>query len=324
MSESVQGRVAIHRYLPQVGCAAGAMLAVGVGTAAFGGGGLSAALGVVLGSLWHAISAAAGWAGALLSRAPWTLVIDATVGTCLYFLCRMIRAGAHRRAYLVSLAVTTALYVLYLCTALAWDADYLASVFKALVVSAVLTIPASMWAAQCKPDMGRTEEWWWGWHWLLTVVGVVVGVVVAINWFLDTRDTLPNVSAEVQAKYGAELARMGFEDVDREGMTMDFNTCASLDIQFREGNASVEPGPISTDVFYGVQGDTATSCVAMRMRNGKLTMIFPDRKRNVSRADTEKAAMAAADALMGQIRSAYAVVEQHHAANETWRSDGGA
>lgn len=329
--------VAPRRRLSEITCVVGAIAAVAIGTVTLGGAPATMPmLASLLAWIWSAMLATAAVCAIVLAHTPWTAVFDILAGICLYCLCRVLRARARRRAYLVSFVTLAVAWVLYACVQPA-DSDVQIEWLKALVIGIALAAPGAWWFMRAPRDsrgnpvrasdrgMSAAEEWAWVGVGGFTVVAFVLSCVMGLAHLLDSTNTMPDVTQQVQAKYGAELDQLGFEDVNRVDIVDDdHNSCKSLNVVFHEG---VQPGvtpPPLTDVFLHYEGDEYNSpmpaCIGMRFREGKLTMAFPDAVAGTRREDAVKAALAGVDQLMVEIRQAHAAVEARNAVSATWQT----
>ncbi|CAB3754371.1 hypothetical protein [Paraburkholderia humisilvae] len=304
----------------QLACAAGAFIAVGVGMYLFSATGLTPIL-TFLHAVWHGLVWSIGaFFPALAADIPWLPTLCIVGGLAAYSGCRYARSGVHERAFVGLLAVLLGLGVIYLIGAPAGidlevlfrNVAIMAFVFS-VALSKGLKIrrpPKSEKSCGCVSLVGAVS--------VLTCAAAII--LQVFHWF-DAADSMPDVSREVQAQYGAELARMGFEDVNRSGQ-QDGGICKSLHVVFRDGTAT-DVAPV--DVWPTDRADPEYSdadyshCLALRLRGGKLTMIVPDPGHNATRDETRAAVLNAADATMGVIRAQYAEVEHDKAVADSWK-----
>lgn len=324
-----------RNFLPQITCGFGALGAIGIGTALFGGHAAVVALvSYLLAALCGFLAELTAGMGRLLPELPWTILFNVVCGVCFYCMCRLLRAGVNRQAYLISLATGLVMWILYL-TALPVDVDAQLEALKGLSAGIVLSWPGVYWyGRQTKMltsawkilGISRKEDCAWNLLMVFAVIGSIATAITGLAWVLNSTDTLPDVSAAVEAKYGAELQRMGFEDVQREGIFLDNNACKSLDVEFRDGTRTgVAPPAVDSDVFVHDEGDefryASPDCIGMRFRSGHLTMQFPDAVDGARRDIVVQRALATSDDMMNRIRVAYARVEARKEANATWQGD---
>lgn len=298
------------RFNGQVACAAGAVLAVLAGMWLFSPTGFDPVF-AVLHAMWHAIASGVGAAFPLLvADIPWFPTLCIVGGLAAYCGCRYARSGAHEKPFIVLLSILLWLGVIYVIGGPAnMDLEVL---FRNIsLVTFVFCVALMKGLAIKRPDNDVS-----GFVEFLAVVTCGAAIVLQVmNWF-DAANTMPDVTAEVQAKYGSELVEMGFEDTNREDTDVG-GVCGSIDTVFRDGKAGrLDP----VDVWPSDHGsDNKPSCLALRMRAGRLTLIVPDAPAHkATREETRQAALNAVDQTMTMIRKEYGVVENNKAVADSW------
>jgi hypothetical protein len=312
--------------LTEITCVAGAIIAVAIGTLLFGGfPGIVPMFAALLVGLWRAMQATSNVIAVVLAHTPWTVVFDVLAAICLYCLCRVLRAGVRRRAYLGSFAMLATAWVLY-ALVLPRDADLQVEILKALAVGLIIAWPATWWSVCKMKTRGEShaEETGWGLTLLFAVCGSIAVCVFALAHILDSADTMPDVTQQVQAKHGAELERLGFEDVNRIGQGNDNNTCGTLTVVFHDGSQTgVVPMALASALFQDTGDEyrqAQPSCIGMRLRAGKLTVALPDPAAGARREDAVKAALDGADEVMVQIRQAHEAILARNSVSATWQT----
>lgn len=310
---SLATRVIRTDWRPRLLCAAGALAAIGLASWLFDANNiLSHFISLLIHLTTETLSVvSAVWSSATeaLCTLPWYLIFPIVGLACSYLGCRFARGGA-LRPYLVSTGVLLLAWMGYLA-GLRADADLLAQFRDGFMCATVFAIMLSIGIARKGAKSTITASGF------LSAGLAAVSAVLSLCHVADASDTFPDATALVQARYGAELTQMGFLDTNRNNVGSTGH-CDGVDIVFSSGEVSAAAPSVWP---FDSSLSERPACIALRMRNGRLTMIAPGAPAGTTREAAEAATLAAVDANINSIRNAYATVQEKARIRSTWEHE---
>lgn len=300
----------LRRHPAQAACGVGAVFAVTLVAAGLGddGGTLgwvwaTAAwvlhlFSTVADAIGHAAAAALHGIDAALRALPWTIIFYASGVVCAYQCCRYVKTCSASATLSWSVVALAAEWILRTLT-LPGEGDGIKLFRNACIVLALIVGTLCIGRVRAHlfkigtPGTDATAS--------LAIVFLFTALLAAGSisyWTYLTEDADPEVSALVMRHYGAELEKMGFEDL-ASGVRDGNGLCVPIvSFEFRDGVSAAPPPAVDWPISYGDR----VPCLGMRLREGHLTIAAPTEPIGVSVDAAREREMKAVEVTIAAIR----------------------